>query len=358
MTGETRKPPLAQRPSTAGAVLLPGVPTLGFGVERYVAEGGGATVFSLEPGDAVTVRDREGRQSAQVAAFAPDGSADTQALGVAANGEAKGLKAILGAGNEQSRSLAGSLQRRGLDIAAARSVDVLGGESRPGDEATLTAERPLVCFVAAPGGPMRVDRQDPPTRIEIFVTPRQPGCARRAPGAGAPGRPPHRPAHRGPYGRGLRGQGRRVHPDHRCAGPGMFRLPGVHRRRPRRGAGALPGRNRDPHADGQRLSGAGPAFEILRPGPASDGRGGARHLRPARQLPLRLHGEILRRHGLSRPRQLHRQFQPRPDALRDRGAARLDGAQLLLQHRVRRRQSGIPGTIPGRGPAIMCCCRR
>ena len=170
MTDETRKPPLAQRPSTAGAVLLPGVPTLGFGVERYVAEGGGATVFSLEPGDSVTVRDREGRQAAQIAAFAPSGSADTEALGAASNGTAEGLKAILGSNDEAARSLAGSLQRRGLDIAAARSIDVLGGESRPGDEAMFVAERPLVCFVAAPGPAMRVDRQDPPTSIEIFVT--------------------------------------------------------------------------------------------------------------------------------------------------------------------------------------------
>ena len=169
MTDRTGNTPFAQRPSTAGAVLLPGVPTLGFGIERYVAEGGAATVISLEPGDAVTVRDREGRQTAELSAFAPTGSPDTEALGIAANGTAEGLKAILGADGEQSRSLAGSLQRRGLDIAAARSIDVLGGDSRPGDEARFTAERPLVCFVAAPGAAMRVDRQDPPTRIEIFV---------------------------------------------------------------------------------------------------------------------------------------------------------------------------------------------
>ncbi|MCY3828478.1 MAG: hypothetical protein OXF89_05035, partial [Rhodospirillaceae bacterium] len=170
MTDGTRKPALAQQPSTAGAVLLPGVPTLGFGIERYVAGGGAATVVSLEPGDGLTVRDQEGRQAAEIAAFAPDGSADTEALGAAAAGSAEGLKAILGADTESARSLAGSLQRRGLDIAAARSIDVLGGDSRPGDEAAFTAERPLVCFVAAPGGPMRVDRQDAPTPVEIFVT--------------------------------------------------------------------------------------------------------------------------------------------------------------------------------------------
>ena len=161
---------LSQRPSTSGAVLLPGLPVLGFGVERHVARGGGAVVLSLEPGDTITVRDREGRQAAELSAFAPDGSADTGALGVAPNGTAEGLKAILGGDDAEARALAGGLRRRGLDPAAARSVEVLGGDSRPGDEATFTAERSLVCFVAAPGAAMRVDRQDPPTRIEIFVT--------------------------------------------------------------------------------------------------------------------------------------------------------------------------------------------
>ena len=42
MTIQTRQPALSQQPSRAGAVLLPGVPALGFGVERYVAEGGAA----------------------------------------------------------------------------------------------------------------------------------------------------------------------------------------------------------------------------------------------------------------------------------------------------------------------------
>ena len=47
MTDGTRNPTLAQQPSKAGPVLLPGMPTLGFGIERYVAEGGAATVISL-----------------------------------------------------------------------------------------------------------------------------------------------------------------------------------------------------------------------------------------------------------------------------------------------------------------------
>ena len=121
----------------------------------------------------------------------------------------------------------------------------------------------------------------------------------------------------------------------------MFGFPGPDRGRPRQRAGALPRCDGDPDPDGQRLPGAGAAVEMLRPGFAAVGRGRARHLRPARQLPVCLYGEILRRHGLSRPCQLHRQLQPRAGAVRGCAAARLDGAQLLLQHRVR----GRPGCL-------------
>ena len=61
-----------------------------------------------------------------------------------------------------------------------------------------------------------------------------------------------------------------------------------------------------------------------------------RHGRPPRCLRARLLRKILRGHGLSGPRQLHRQFQRRARSLRHRGPQGLDGAQLLLQHRHRR----------------------
>ncbi len=56
----------------------------------------------------------KGVTPARIVIFAPYGSADTEALGVAANGATDGLEAILG-GGDLSRLLAGSLRRRGLD---------------------------------------------------------------------------------------------------------------------------------------------------------------------------------------------------------------------------------------------------
>ena len=45
-----------------------------------------------------------------------------------------------------------------------------GDGSLAGEAVTLTAHRDAICIVAAPGGPMAVDAQDPPTEIAVTVT--------------------------------------------------------------------------------------------------------------------------------------------------------------------------------------------
>ncbi|MDJ0608882.1 MAG: DUF1989 domain-containing protein [Kiloniellales bacterium] len=164
-------------------LLVPGVPTLGPGVERYRVAGGGATVFTLEAGDRLSVRDREGRQSGELIAFDKDGTADTAALGVVGTVPADGLRAILAHGDEAAHILAASLESRGLDVGAARAAALFGPESPAGEEAQFTAEKPLVCVLTAPGGSMAVDEQDPPTELEAFVTRADPA---RAPAPGLP----------------------------------------------------------------------------------------------------------------------------------------------------------------------------
>jgi len=150
-------------------VRRPGVPTLPRGLERYPVTGGGATLFPVFAGDSLRIVDVEGRQAAEVVAFA-DARGDLAVFEEARPaGEAAGLKAVLAGGGEADRRLHDRLVRRGLDVASARSLDLLGGDSRPGSEARLTAARDGVCVVVAPGGPMRVDEQSPPTDLAVFV---------------------------------------------------------------------------------------------------------------------------------------------------------------------------------------------
>ena len=87
-------------------------------------------------------------------------------------------------------------------------------------------------------------------------------------------------------------------------------------------------------------------------------RGRARHGRTSRHVRPRLHGEVLRRHGLLRPRQLLGQLQ-RASCCRTRSRPGRAGRRST--------SSSTPGSTPttcssptsrGRGPATTCCCAR
>ena len=97
----------------------------------------------------------------------------------------------------------------------------------------------------------------------------------------------------------------------------------------------------DALAGGTNLSAPRPFLQSLRSGDAAVGGGGSRHGRASRCLGVGLFCALLRRPGLSRARQLHRQFQQAARALRYRRAQGLDGAQLLLQYRYRCEQRAL-----------------
>ncbi len=150
-------------------ILKPGLALWAADLERYPVPGGGAIVIFLEAGDRLTVTDREGRQGAEVVAFAQDGTSDPAALGTRDHGEASGLKQILGSGSESAQRVHAGLARRKLSLANARAAKLFGGESLAGASAEFTAEKDLVCIVGAPGEAMMVDAQDPPTDLTVMV---------------------------------------------------------------------------------------------------------------------------------------------------------------------------------------------
>ena len=118
----------------------------------------------------------------------------------------------------------------------------------------------------------------------------------------------------------------------------MLRLPRVPSREARVGARARPRRHDDTITHGPGVPDARSPGKVLRRRPGSAHRGRPRHGRPPRHVRPRLHGEVLRGSGLSGPRQLLGELQRPGDAVRDRAADGLGGAQLLLQHGLRREQ--------------------
>jgi len=155
-------------------LLEPGLVRLPPELERYRVRGGGVCVLALWPGDLLTVTDPEGRQPCEVVVFDAEGRSRPGAIGARAAGPAEGTAAILSGPGEDARLLAEALARRGLELSGARAVRPFPADSSPGFEAAFSAEEELVCIVAAPGGPMRIDEAPPPgelppTDLVVFV---------------------------------------------------------------------------------------------------------------------------------------------------------------------------------------------
>jgi len=150
-------------------------------VERYRARGGGAVLVLLRPGDGLQVIDREGGQAAEVIALSPHGGEDPGALGLHATARARGLSALRPGRDEEAAQVLLALRLAGVEPAAARALPLFDSSSPPGTRAGFVATREALCIVAAPGGAMAIDRQDPPTALTIEV--------RRRHGASAVDRP-------------------------------------------------------------------------------------------------------------------------------------------------------------------------
>ena len=150
-------------------LLEPGLGVLPPGTERYLVHGAGMTVVALAGGDRVEVVDREGRQCAEMVVFASAGPADAGILGTQATAPAEGIAKLLSLGGDDTRLIGASLARRGLALDGAPALHLFGPDSLPGERVSFTADREAVLIVAAPGGPMRADRQDPPTDLELWV---------------------------------------------------------------------------------------------------------------------------------------------------------------------------------------------
>jgi len=139
------------------------------GVERYRVQGNGAVLIDVEAGDTVTVRNVEGGQACELLAWDRTGSTDPAILGERSNSNATGLKVLLADGDDGLASLRRALKRREVQIDNARAVRVFGGSTPAGVEQGFTVTRDGSLIVAAPGGPMLVDRHDTTTPLSVMV---------------------------------------------------------------------------------------------------------------------------------------------------------------------------------------------
>ena len=150
-------------------LLEPGLLTFVPGLERHRAPGGGACVVSLAPGDEIALTDHEGCQRCEVVVLGADGGEDFGALGLDAREPASGLAALAGGASDDGRMISQALKAAGLEPSTVNASVLFGDGTPAGETASFTADRAALCIVVAPGGPMRVDQQDPPTAIRVTV---------------------------------------------------------------------------------------------------------------------------------------------------------------------------------------------
>jgi aminomethyltransferase len=151
-------------------LILPGLLPADPALERYRVHPGAVTAVELDPGDVLTVIDEEGRQRGELTVLA-GGAEDYRALGTEADTAATVLRTMASAA--VTRLLAG----RGLDPGRARAVALFGEWSPAGAREEFAARRSLTAVVAAPGGPMSVAADNPPSDLVLEVrrvSPRRP----------------------------------------------------------------------------------------------------------------------------------------------------------------------------------------
>ena len=139
-------------------------------LERHRVAPGGLTVVALEAGDRLEVIDLEGRQSAELLAFAAGGHAALSALGLTASPGARFIAALLSDGSAESLHTRLGLAKRDIDCRqlpdAARLWD---GDTPAGFSRSLTAGSELLVIVAAPGGAVAVDSQQRASELRLLI---------------------------------------------------------------------------------------------------------------------------------------------------------------------------------------------
>ena len=159
---------VAAAPSVLRQARQPGLPVLPRGTERYVVPGCGALALPVEAGDEITVIDREGLQRCEAAYFSAEGREDLAALNLRAAEQSPGINKLLGGEGEDAAAIGAALKRRGLPARIDKAALLFEG-GRAGEQTSITAARNGTLLLHAPGEPMAVDAQNPPTDLIVYI---------------------------------------------------------------------------------------------------------------------------------------------------------------------------------------------
>jgi aminomethyltransferase len=156
-------------PTRRGGAIVPGLPRLRLGVERYVVPACGSVTVELQPGDGFALIDPQGGQSGELLVFDKEGRTDAGLIAASDGGPPDGLMDLLGRREESAARLRRLLASRGVDLSEVETVKVLGPEARAGVSVSFIAQETLTLVAAAPGAAMQPFEQTPPGSLTLFV---------------------------------------------------------------------------------------------------------------------------------------------------------------------------------------------
>lgn len=163
--------------TTTERILWPGWFMPQSGVERYRIAGGGTLTVAVEAGDQIRLIDVEGGQMCELVAFGSNWSHRSEILDTPSMGSGDGIRDWMN--RPDNRVLARRLSDLGAELEKLRSSTFFSPDSEAGDHTSLHVHEDGIVVAVAPGGPMRVDEQNPPTEIEVQITRAKPANERR-----------------------------------------------------------------------------------------------------------------------------------------------------------------------------------
>jgi aminomethyltransferase len=149
---------------TSNEIRNPGLRVLPPGVERYFVKGGGLSVIEVFPEDKIEIINDEGKQICEIIVF-DQGKPDLSILNLKENANADFSKKTI-ANDEKITKI---FKKRNLDLQKAKSSIIFNEDCLMGEKITLSSKDKCFVLIAAPGDPLNVHEQNPPTDLTIFV---------------------------------------------------------------------------------------------------------------------------------------------------------------------------------------------
>jgi len=143
----------------------PGLRFLPPGVERYYVKGGGLSVIEVYPEDKIEIINDEGKQSCEIIVFNSKGQSDLSILNLKKNSNADFSKKTI----SQDEKISKLFKRKKFNLDRAKSSIIFDKDCVMGEKIILQSKDKCTVMLAAPGEPMNIHEQNPPTDLTVFL---------------------------------------------------------------------------------------------------------------------------------------------------------------------------------------------